>query len=535
MDERRHCEEELKFEEKGEEKRNLANAIGVTEEETKQKLKECYKSQDELAPLVDDVRQPICTCYIRLLLLPQQIFEERKKDLIKNKTRNIKKEQEKREQDEAQKEEEEEEESEKWSNVLDDVLMHNNNGQGAIEVQDLWNMKKTDNLEVRHISIHGEAGMGKSTLTQRIVYLWANDQLWNNRFEWLLRISLKSIVDIFDNKTGRKKKDRKSQWSKIMKEMGVLKWDKNDTNVLYSKNGLLLLDGFDEIVNELNKNPELQTWLQECMDSKHKNRWVIMTSRRNSECPYLDCNAEKFHVVGFQTQDIQKYVRAYFQNVATVVDHHYDHQSEAELLIQTLHTNQSLSILSHIPYYLRFFCYLTRQKKGAMEKKNGETNDLDNISISKLFEVLVQCYMQWDQHGATSIIPRSSKNTFLKFKMEMDYLSNLAWEGLKADQAVISCDMQQRVIDKLSNKYHFPQNIVTSSQWSHIRAFLVLQGQVSRAAHPSGSVYFPHLLFQEWFAAYYLVHCLYEPEASEGIVRHVQSWFMRNSLQSIRW
>ncbi|ETO03002.1 hypothetical protein RFI_34408, partial [Reticulomyxa filosa] len=44
-----------------------------------------------------------------------------------------------------------------------------------------------------------------------------------------------------------------------------------------------------------------------------------------------------------------------------------------------------------------------------------------------------------------------------------------------------------------------------------INSFGFLQGQeLMDSSQPTNSVYFPHLIFQEWLAAYYLVNCLYE-------------------------
>ncbi|ETO05929.1 hypothetical protein RFI_31464 [Reticulomyxa filosa] len=60
------------------------------------------------------------------------------------------------------------------------------------------------------------------------------------------------------------------------------------------------------------------------------------------------------------------------------------------------------------------------------------------------------------------------------------------------------------------------KHIANTFQWSRIHSFGFLQGQESmNSSRPINSVYFPHLTFQEWLAAYYLVHCLYEPVESD--------------------
>ncbi|ETO31316.1 hypothetical protein RFI_05804 [Reticulomyxa filosa] len=105
---------------------------------------------------------------------------------------------------------------------------------------------------------------------------------------------------------------------------------------------------------------------------------------------------------------------------------------------------------------------------------------------------------------------------FTVFEMEIDYLSLVAWEGLKCGQAIISCEIQQRVLNTIKHKYP-RKDIFIISQWSRINSFGFLQGQESvHSLLPINSTYFPHLTFQEWLAAYYLVNCLYESSESDN-------------------
>ncbi|ETO03427.1 NACHT family NTPase [Reticulomyxa filosa] len=440
-------------------------------EETTKKLKYYYKSQDKLAPLFDDPEQSIDTCYIQLALLNQTIFRQRK---------------------------------EQWTSTLDYSLTYDT-GQETVELQDIWN--ETDELEIHHIGIRGEAGSGKSVLTQRIAYLWANHQLWNDRFQWLLHIPFRKIAHIFDNN----KKNIKYQWLKIMNELNIPQWITDDTDIVYSKNGLLILDGFDEIANELNQKPGMQKWLQYCIDNRKYS--IIITSRPNAMCSYLK-NPRLLNVIGFQSQDIQKYIHSYFQNISNDCSDHYYY---AEMLIKKLNDNPQLKLLSHIPLYLRLFCYFTRQqiineqKEKEDLRSKSDLNELNNIPISKLYKKFLECYMKWNWiklNGTKNKL--NGQDMFNTFEMEIDYLSHLAWEGLKSGQIIISCKIQQKVLNIIKSKYP-REHISVMSQWSRINSFGFLQGQESmNPFHPIDSVYFPHLTFQEWFSAYYLVDCLYQ-------------------------
>ncbi|ETN99385.1 NACHT domain-containing protein, partial [Reticulomyxa filosa] len=254
-------------------------------------------------------------------------------------------------------------------------------------------------------------------------------------------------------------------------------------------------------------------WLKHC--TKNTNYSVIITSRPNAICSYLDDNLRRLAVIGFQEQDIQTYVNAYFRNITN-----NDNNNQADALIKTLNNNPSLKLLSYTPLYLRLFCYLSRQQMIEMKEDKLEDkvfDELNGMSLSKLYERLLIYYMKWNwtKWNGTKDIP-NEQTIFDIFKMEIDYLSHLAWEGLKHGQAIISCEIQEKILHWIKMKY--PRKcIAVVSQWPQIHSFGFLQGQESmNPSHPINSVYFPHLTFQEWFAAYHLVHCLYEPVESNG-------------------
>ncbi|ETO34430.1 hypothetical protein RFI_02663 [Reticulomyxa filosa] len=139
----------------------------------KQKLKRYYQSQDKLTPLFDD---------------PEQSIDANKKHKMINN-------QEKEKGKEDEKYKDYKEENGKWPNPLDYSLIYENQTEN-IKLQDIWNDKENQS-KVRHISIQGEAGSGKSVLSQRIAYLWGNQQMWNHRFQYLLHIPLRKIINAF--------------------------------------------------------------------------------------------------------------------------------------------------------------------------------------------------------------------------------------------------------------------------------------------------------------------------------------------------
>ncbi|ETO03064.1 hypothetical protein RFI_34346, partial [Reticulomyxa filosa] len=190
----------------------------------------------------------------------------------------------------------------------------------------------------------------------------------------------------------------------------------------------------------------------------------------NVQCSYLK-HSKIFNVIGFQSQDIRKYVYNYFQNITDGCDEKDSNdQCQAENLLQRLNSSQNLKLLSHTPLYLRLFCYLINI---------SALDDLDNTSVSKLYEKLLVCYMKWNWikfNGTKDNLNEHEMFSF--FEMEIDYLSRIAWEGLKDGQVVISCEIQERVLNIINNKYP-REHISVISQWSRINSFGFLQGQES--------------------------------------------------------
>ncbi|ETO11699.1 hypothetical protein RFI_25677 [Reticulomyxa filosa] len=205
----------------------------------KKKLKQHYQSQDKLSPLFDNPEQSIDTCYIRLTLLIQQQFHQQKDKMVNN-------------QEKRKSKEENGEKNGKWTNSLDYSLIYGNQTEN-IELQDIWNDKQKG-LKICHIGIRGEAGSGKSVLSQRVVYLWGNGQMLNHQFQYLLHIPLRKIINGFYHINDNCDDQRKDQT--IVNELHIPQWDLNDTKcIINSMNGLLLLlGGFDGIANEIQNN-----------------------------------------------------------------------------------------------------------------------------------------------------------------------------------------------------------------------------------------------------------------------------------------
>ncbi|ETO02151.1 hypothetical protein RFI_35285, partial [Reticulomyxa filosa] len=125
----------------------------------------------------------------------------------------------------------------KWPNSLDYSLIYGTHTEN-IELQDIWNDKENE-TKVRHISVRGEAGSGKSVLSQRIAYLWGNNQMWSHQFQYLLHIPLRKIINVFHHINGNSDDEKKNEsndiehlWSMVMNELHIPQWNSNDTKCI---------------------------------------------------------------------------------------------------------------------------------------------------------------------------------------------------------------------------------------------------------------------------------------------------------------
>ncbi|ETO02123.1 hypothetical protein RFI_35313, partial [Reticulomyxa filosa] len=124
-----------------------------------------------------------------------------------------------------------------------------------------------------------------------------------------------------------------------------------------------------------------------------------MTSRPNAMCEYLN-NPRMLNVIGFQSQDIQNYVNAYFKN-----------NNESNILIKKINNNRSLKLLGHTP----------------LQDKSSLSNDKwDEMTLSQLYEILLKSYMKWNWMKSNGTNNKTNENKiFNMFEMEMDYLSQI--------------------------------------------------------------------------------------------------------------
>ena len=434
-------------------------------------LKSYYISWDTLPPLLDDPIQKIENCYIRLAITTESVHNKNKKEALEEDKNN--------EDNNPQK---------KWRNTLDYASLYKVTHPLALE--DMWkeNLPGSSNKKIRHITITGEAGSGKTTLTQRITYRWAKNSLWNDRFDWILTIPLRRI----------KHMPAKNPWEFVQQALHIPHLPKKYVYRLMANNaakGLLILDGYDEIhatYTDKNKDNPLAKWLDSCLSNPSLH--CILTSR---PIPLPLPSARALHVLGFQQADIERYINAYFTALPSKKNNH------AQLLTQVLQANENLHLLSHTPIYLRLFCLLAR--------KSSNPNALAKLSLHQLYAQLIGSFLSHAWEKETGVRPHPIE-ALQRCQMELTFFGSLALSGMRKGEASLSQALQQKALAQVIEA--FPR--MSDAEPSHelrIRKVGILQGFESQSEADTNlsNAYFPHLTLQEWFAAHYLARSLYQP------------------------
>jgi serine/threonine protein kinase len=140
--------------------------------------------------------------------------------------------------------------------------------QEPIAMRDLWLPHKEEKTVPTRLVIDGAAGIGKTTLCGYIARQWIARQLWSDRFEWVVWIPLRNLLDEHRYGAQRvhtlqtlvmaecfprlKPDEQRSLWETLMAASTQQK-------VLY------LLDGYDEIAGYLKSRPQVAEAVSELL------------------------------------------------------------------------------------------------------------------------------------------------------------------------------------------------------------------------------------------------------------------------------
>lgn len=256
------------------------------------------------------------------------------------------------------------------------------------------------------ILLLGRAGIGKSTICQKISHDWSSGLLWNELFDVVYWIPLRLLND--------KKlsfNDIDLFLAEVISHL-ILKDAVDLPTVLdlvktHRQKSLILLDGLDEA------SPELQETVKKML--QEKDLTIILTSRPATadalKAP-IDLRVEN---IGFSDTHIEAYAERFFSR-GTLENLRFDIPS----FLKTVRAHQNLFNLAHIPLQLQMLCSLWQQRG------NSFASDLP-----ALYGQMVDQLLRWN----------SKRLNASKIQESLLCLGELAQQGLLTHQLMLPREM----------------------------------------------------------------------------------------------
>jgi len=243
----------------------------------------------------------------------------------------------------------------------------------------LPNQEPANKTPITRLLIVGGAGIGKSTLMQYIAYKWSQTKLWNDKFEYVYRVSLKTLL----NRDWDRSYEHRQKEDDLLKclvhyhlvaelptqerkdiHLEDLVWlDKKDKT-------LLLLDGYDEVAHE--RKGVYKRLFEDIFN--HKN--IILTSRPNAVDKEMATKFErKIETVGLDHDGINQYLTWYFK----------DDQEKGQALEIYLEKNSSIKDICHIPVNIAMVCFIwSKGESGEVLPQVSNLSDLYSEVVNHL-------------------------------------------------------------------------------------------------------------------------------------------------------
>ena len=379
-----------------------------------------------------------------------------------------------------------------------------------IPLQDLFTPR--NNKPQKRLLILGRAGIGKSTLCQKIAYDWACGKLWPGKFQWLFWISLRHLRSSrYDPKKDYKLIDIiekecmpvnvSPSHLKVIETALSTQWDQI----------LWVLDGYDETVGLKQQAPHLFYFLEKLLADTTAH--LILSSR-----PYT-LNHLPFDVtlenMGFTDDNIARYIERFFSQTP----------DRAKTLQKFLKTNPSLKGIAHIPINLELMCSTWKDRVSQQSKQVDTTlTGLYDAIVALLLKRYVQ-KMDDDLPEEGWDVTKDSRCVSVR-----TFLERLAFHALRQGQVVIPGDLVKQVRDQV--KKADP----TLSLTQVVQAGFLTPPGVGRDPLMH-EYYFLHLSFAEYFAGCYVAKHL---SSESRFIRHhkydphyqLVFWFVSGRLKA---
>ncbi len=217
--------------------------------------------------------------------------------------------------------------------------------------EDIFHLKTREGNPIKRIVFSGSAGLGKTTLIDKIAYDWAMGKSEIlKRFELVFVLKMRALeqtselIDaIFEQLLDHDSINNADDLKTFI--------DKNQDKVL------ILLDGFDEFQTTTLNKSSFGSTLKTLNRKQCKKCWVAVTSRPPLDKLVSSSLVEKpfthVNIVGFSEQDIKEYINKFFPE---------DHD-QVKKLVEKIQSSEVLSDLAKSPMLLLLMCLLWRESR----------------------------------------------------------------------------------------------------------------------------------------------------------------------------
>ncbi|MHA7841581.1 MAG: NACHT domain-containing protein, partial [Gammaproteobacteria bacterium] len=313
---------------------------------------------------------------------------------------------------------------------------------------------KKSTFSPNRIVLVGRAGVGKTTLCNKLVHDFYREGLWPEKgFAAIVHIPLRELINKSVTSLGA-----------AIREFCLLQRDKqrlsieviNDT--LADENIrdkiLYVLDGYDEIAPHLTNNPLLNDLLTSFSEEAH---WIITSRPLAIPGSVFDAACDRrVENIGFNTEQVYQFVDCYFNG-----DEERDEQEIARLLrtgealAAEIRQNVNLQGIMHVPINSQLVCYVYEQELISINSSRKRTPlQWQDLTMTRLYDKLVyqlvrryllRCYeMEKDDKEKQRIQSlhegRCAEKVLAipEVKQLLDFLESVAWLAMEKKDILFS-------------------------------------------------------------------------------------------------
>ncbi|XP_013915179.1 PREDICTED: NACHT, LRR and PYD domains-containing protein 12-like [Thamnophis sirtalis] len=389
---------------------------------------------------------------------------------------------------------EEEREDEIMATGRKHVEIISKRAKSSTSIEKLFNPDK-HGLIPQVVVLQGAAGIGKTMMAKKIMFDWASQQLYQNKFNYVFYIYCREMNLHAESEKSSIAEIISKQWPKYHGMKNVIR------SILKNENKLLfIIDGFDELRYSFDDQCEVyfctDPWKEEPVRIILSNlfqkkllpeSYLIITTRPIALEKLHRCleHPRYFQILGFSTKEREEYFYNFFGN-----------KDQATEALRFVKQNDMLFTMCVIPLVSWIICTVMKQ-----EMERGKDLQKTPCTLTAIYMLYLCSLLKFHQKKSKQDVQTNVKG-----------LCSLAAEGIWKQQILFmeeevkkhSLDQEQS-LSLFLNENLFKRDIDCIQTYSFI-----------------------HLSFQEFFAALFYVLEEREEQHSENRNKHLQTLLERH-------